>query len=986
VPIGAQDLIRLSSLLEQALTLAPAARASWLAQLPEADRHLEVALRRMFSAEGEAQPRLATLPRLQAGPEREDDTTAQVGDSVGPYRLLRPVARGGMGSVWLAERADGALHRQVALKLPHLAWGAGLAERMARERDIGARLEHPHIARLYDAGLDDRGRPFLAFEFIDGVSIDAWCRDHALSTRARLRLFLQVAQAVAYAHTRLVVHRDLKPSNVMVTADAQVHLLDFGVAKLLQDSRSDDTGLTQRLGQAMTPHYASPEQLRGEAVTVASDVYSLGVMLYELLTDQRPHAPRRASVAALEEAILQGEPLPASRRVGDRVRARALQGDVDAILAKALRRDIAHRYATVDAMAADVQRHLAGEPVLARHATAFYRWGKWVGRHPMLAAAGATAAFTAMAAAAAMVAQAQRATAQAEQAALVKQFVIDAFKASAQDDEVDARGRTSSLERLVERNAQLIARANDPELEAELYGIVANILLDANSFAMAAHNARRQVAALDRLGAPAAQRADAALLLAKTQLSSGDDQEARVQARRALELTSDPAMAARARLLLSAALAAGGSMQTAVGTELDRVDAALAAAASPMHAERARALALRAWVVDGADTDGDGRQATELLERAVDVASSGGGPASHLAGELRLELARHLVLHRRSAEAGAVLSRGHRPGQEGVGRALDPETASLDVHLANAELGALVLSNGTEHGAMAKALAEVERSHEVIIALGARVSPLQRAWADAYAAEAALARGHHELAQALSSQASAALLPLTHGARARLQLLAVSARAAVGAGRAAQAETMLREWQALALRHSARQAWRAQVATAEHLVNLARWDEAEAALAAITPASGVAGATTAPAVAAGNVRLRAWLDRGDPTRALAVAERLAGQADPVLRSEALCAAGRVREGLSLLEQSTSPSTGIAPYPYSPAAAQRLAVQGLCHLAMGDHQRATGLARRARATFEAQAGLSTAYRRPLDRLDSRLKPGPARVTPLATPAG
>ncbi|WP_374568766.1 serine/threonine-protein kinase, partial [Ideonella sp.] len=360
--IGASQLSRLSALLDQAMTLSPAEREAWLAALPAADRSLEPALRRMFGDGAEAQSFLSTMPRLlpevgEAGGAGEP----QPGDTVGTYRLVRPVARGGMGSVWLAERADGALQRRVAIKLPHLAWGPGLAERMLRERDIGARLEHPHIARLYDAGVDHRGHPFLAFEFIDGVAIDLWCESRQLGLRARLKLFLQVAQAVAYAHARLVVHRDLKPSNVLVSADGQVHLLDFGIAKLLHEA-PDDAGATQRLGAVMTPHYASPEQLRGEPVTVASDVYSLGVMLYELLTGERPHAlPHaglaRAGLAALEQAVQQAEPALASQRVGERTNrradgradgrslARALRGDVDAILAKALQRQPDQRYA-----------------------------------------------------------------------------------------------------------------------------------------------------------------------------------------------------------------------------------------------------------------------------------------------------------------------------------------------------------------------------------------------------------------------------------------------------------------------------------------------------------------------------------------------------------------------------------------------------------------------------------------------------------------
>ncbi|MFY7901455.1 MAG: serine/threonine-protein kinase, partial [Rubrivivax sp.] len=291
----AADWPRLNALLDEALSLPAPERAAWLRVLPAEHMALKDTLARLLDVRAgiETGDFLGTLPRLDGaageGGEVADPGAAKAGDEVGPYRLVRELGEGGMGSVWLAERADGQLKRQVALKLPRLTWARGLAERMARERDILATLEHPHIARLYDAGVDRLGRPWLALEYVRGRPIDEHARERALDTSARVRLLLQVCEAVAYAHGRLVIHRDLKPSNILVSDEGVVKLLDFGIAKLaLADGPAPPTALTERVGRAMTLDYASPEQLRGEALTTSSDVYSLGVVAYELLAGVRP--------------------------------------------------------------------------------------------------------------------------------------------------------------------------------------------------------------------------------------------------------------------------------------------------------------------------------------------------------------------------------------------------------------------------------------------------------------------------------------------------------------------------------------------------------------------------------------------------------------------------------------------------------------------------------------------------------------------------
>lgn len=392
-----ERLRRINALLDTALALPAPLREGWLAGLPAEDHALRATLRALL-----ARAEVETDDFLRA-PLALDDAEADVaadapGERIGPYRLVQVLGRGGMSTVWLAEReGDGAqgegdaggLRRTVALKLPAPGLGVGLARRMARERDLLAALEHPRIARLYEAGVTPEGRPWLAMERVDGLPLDQYCQRHALGTEARLRLFLQVADAVAYAHARLVVHRDLKPANILVTPRGEVRLLDFGIATLLQDDAGTSGKLTRATGCANTPDYASPEQVAGRAVTVATDVYSLGVVLYELLTGRRPYVLTRHSLAALEEAILSADvPRPSANTGGDRKLARRLAGDLDTIVAKALRKPAARRYASVEAMAADVRRHLDGEPVLARPPSARYRLSKLLRRHWQAAAAG----------------------------------------------------------------------------------------------------------------------------------------------------------------------------------------------------------------------------------------------------------------------------------------------------------------------------------------------------------------------------------------------------------------------------------------------------------------------------------------------------------------------------------------------------------------------------------------------------------------------
>ena len=281
--------------LDTALDLPEAAREPWVDGLA-LPLHLHTALRQML------QDRHA----IETGGFLSQGARAwEAGATLGPWTLLRELGRGGMATVWLARRRDGAHAREVALKLPHPRWGSRvLAERFLRERAILSTLQHPHIAQVLDAG-ESAGQPWLVLEYVQGQPITAHAQAQGLDVAARLRLFLPVLRAVQHAHAQLVIHRDLKPANVLVSAAGEVKLLDFGVAKLLGDEGlGEDTALTRESGRALTPQYASPEQIAGRPLGVASDVYSLGVLLYELLTGRLPYEIKRASAAALEEAIL----------------------------------------------------------------------------------------------------------------------------------------------------------------------------------------------------------------------------------------------------------------------------------------------------------------------------------------------------------------------------------------------------------------------------------------------------------------------------------------------------------------------------------------------------------------------------------------------------------------------------------------------------------------------------------------------------------
>lgn len=452
---------RLSPLLDVLLELEPPARAHRLDSLRAQDPDLAAELEHLLALEEE------DSGFMQAPLLEKPQLGLQAGTLIGPYKLEELLGEGGMGMVWSATRADGLYHRRVALKLlrPGLA-DPNLRLRFTREREILARLEHPNIARLLDAGVgQEAGQPYLALEYVEGTPITDYCWANKLGIDETLHLFLQVCEAVSHAHANLIVHRDLKPSNILVSSNRDVRLLDFGIAKLLDEAEPVPVHPRTEV-RAFTLHYAAPEQIRGEPVTTMTDVYSLGVVLYELLAGTKPYRLRRQSDAEWEEAILAVDPLKpsvaAQRTTGGgrtdcpnaRRNGRRLAGDLDNIVLKALAKAPEQRYPSVEALALDLQRHLEGRPVHARAQSLGYRARKYIARHRWALTAGIATTLILVAALGASLWQSQQAVHEAARAQAMQNFVIGLFDTAGgaqQGSAFDARELLVAGERRGER-------------------------------------------------------------------------------------------------------------------------------------------------------------------------------------------------------------------------------------------------------------------------------------------------------------------------------------------------------------------------------------------------------------------------------------------------------------------------------------------------------------------------------------------------------
>ncbi|MEM7656103.1 MAG: serine/threonine-protein kinase [Bacteroidota bacterium] len=428
----------------------------------------------MLAADGQAdswldRPAFPTEEVFQTLSQRE-------GERIGPYQLKRLIGKGGMGNVYLGKRVDGGFEQEVAIKLLRPGFDqAYLLDRFRTERQIQARLEHPNIARLLDGGRDQHGHPYFSMEYVPGMPIDGYCEAHQLPIPERLTLFLQVCDALSYAHRQLVIHRDLKPSNILISDAGTVKLLDFGIARLLEE----ESTLTQVGDRLYTPEYASPEQVRGKTVGTATDVYSLGVVLYELLCGKRPLELQGLSPGEREQQLLSQQPSPPSERVAAHSSAQShLSGDLDTICLKALRKEPERRYESVQALAQDVQRHLNHQPVLARPDTWAYRAGKYLRRNRLGLAVAAGVGLLLISLVSfytwRLGKERDQARNEAEKSQAVTEFLADIFESNTP---YEAGADTLLARDLLDRGAERIPKEfqQQPEIQIELLGLLGEL-------------------------------------------------------------------------------------------------------------------------------------------------------------------------------------------------------------------------------------------------------------------------------------------------------------------------------------------------------------------------------------------------------------------------------------------------------------------------------------------------------------------------------
>jgi len=702
----------LSPYLDQALNISREQRAAWLQSLREQNPALATDLQTLLREhdalgdEGFLRTEAATLPR----------TAPLTGQTIGAYTLEAPIGQGGMGTVWVARRSDGRFEGRAAVKFLNIALlgGAG-EERFKREGNILARLAHPNIAHLIDAGVSATGQPYLVLEYVEGNDIDKYCREHALHLPARIQLFLEVLAAVAHAHANLIIHRDIKPSNVLVTRNGQVKLLDFGIAKLVEDEASGSaaTVLTREGGRALTLAYAAPEQVTGDAVTTGTDVYALGILLYQLLSGKHPAESALHSPADLMKAIVETQPPRPSDAVAPTTKLRrALEGDLDTIVAKALKKSPAERYASVTALADDLRRYLKNEPISARPDRLAYRARKFVKRNQLAVALTAAALVATVAGVVGTVIQARRAGTERDLA------LLEFSRAGAINDlnvfvlsDAAASGKPFTVNDLLSRAEELVERRRGGN-EINRIELLLSIGTQYGYQGQTA-KARRlldQAYALARAVPERSTRARTSCLLIRASLGEGDMSRAEALFQEGLnELGDDPRYGADRSTCLAYGSEAA-NMRSQPHEAIVRAQAAQRALSqSPFRSEMLE-LTYLIPLANAYRRAGQMHEASAAFEQASARLGALGGDNSKRAAVIFNDWGLALVVAGRPLEAERVLRRALALTQDDRAEAAVPSSHLLNYARALKELGRLDEAADYAERAYAKAKAAGDTS------------------------------------------------------------------------------------------------------------------------------------------------------------------------------------------------------------------------------------------------------------------------------------
>jgi tetratricopeptide (TPR) repeat protein len=648
---------QVSSVLDQVIECPPDERTARLDELCAGD----AALRQMVeSVLGHDVPD-ETPFRAAIGAALEVAANTVVADAngqrLGPYRIVQEIGRGGMGAVYLAVRDDQEFDQQVALKVVRGLLASDSVRRFRAERQILATLAHPNIGRLLDGGTTPDGVPYFVMEHVDGVPIDRYCQAQRLPLRERLRLFLKVCDAVAYAHGRLVVHRDLKPTNILVTQGGEPKLLDFGIATLMETG--DDAGgqsvaspLTGAMAHLLTPEYASPEQIRGERVTTASDVYSLGVLLYELLADARPYQFQNRRADEMARVVCEVLPERPSVRSG----RRELDGDLDTIVLAALEKDPARRLSSVDALAQEIRRHLAGEPILSRPSTPWYRAGRFVRRHRIGVAAAASIVALLAGWGVTVSIQARRIAQERDTAKEVTAFLVDLFASS---DPFEARSAGLTARALVDKGAARLPELRDrPAIHAQLLEAVGKVYRSLGESGRASELLGEAMTIGERLGVSGPATATTLNELAEALRENGRFEDAEPLYRRALAIREQAfgprsVEAAHSQNNLGLLLRARGQNDEAAAKFADAV-AIWKQALGPRHPQVAVGLSNQSLMARDLGKFAD---AERLVREALEIRVAALGEVHPQTANSLMALGQTLNLAGRNREAEAPMAR-----------------------------------------------------------------------------------------------------------------------------------------------------------------------------------------------------------------------------------------------------------------------------------------------------------------------------------------